>query len=155
MKFHVVWQLTDVHQWHPHSSFSFLLCRIFELSEQDTSYVISAVALQLRQNNNIPATCDGQPRWGGDSVVVSGHRLKVERWKQTLTFPSEVCSQWHLSCQETLRPPPAIKHLRPQNVSSRSRSWLQPNVTHLKLCQKRHFMFVHCDLLNQRVSFPL
>lgn len=69
-----------------HSTFSFLqACIVFfpmVLSEQDASSVIRAAAIHLRQNNNIPARCDGQRRRGGDSGVASRHRLKVERLRK-------------------------------------------------------------------------
>ncbi len=134
MMFHVVWQQTAVHLWHPHSSFSFLwagrlICH----------------RLHPRQNNNTPARCDGQPRRGGDSFVVSGHRLKVERRRRTLTFPSGVCSRCRLSCLETLRPPPAIKHLRPKKRFFKA--------SHIQKSQDTLEVRQHCDLLDQRASF--
>ncbi len=60
------------------------------LSAPDASSVIRAAVIQLRQNNNVPASSDGQQRRGGDSSKVSGHRLKVERQRRTLTFSSHL-----------------------------------------------------------------
>lgn len=117
------------------------------LSDRNASSVFRTTALHLHQNNNILARCDGQLSWGGDISVVSGHRLKVERWRRTLTFLSEVCSWRHLSCL-AMRPPPAIKHLTLlKQVSTRPQ--LQQHhcwkLSHKPFCS-------HCDLLDQRLS---